>query len=50
VIAFPKTAKGTCLVSGAPGLAEPRQLKELGIQSNLPKAALPTVEVQEVKK
>ncbi len=31
VIAFPKTAKGTCLVSGAPGIPEPRQLKELRI-------------------
>jgi aspartyl-tRNA synthetase len=31
VIAFPKTAKGTCLVSGAPGLTEPKQLRELNI-------------------
>ncbi len=31
VIAFPKTARGTDLVSGAPGLPEPKLLKELGI-------------------
>ncbi|MFN0117187.1 MAG: aspartate--tRNA ligase [Elusimicrobiota bacterium] len=37
VIAFPKTAKGTCLVSGAPGLPEPKQLKELGVSVNIPK-------------
>ncbi len=44
VIAFPKTAKGTCLVSGAPGLPEPKHLKELNIQVVLPK----TVEPQKV--
>ncbi|AMV39903.1 aspartate--tRNA ligase [Planctomyces sp. SH-PL62] len=32
-IAFPKTAKGTDLMTGAPGLVEPRQLKELNIRS-----------------
>jgi len=31
VIAFPKTQKGTCLVTGAPGMPDPRQLKELGL-------------------
>ena len=32
-IAFPKTAKGTDLMTGAPGLVDPRQLKELHIKS-----------------
>jgi aspartyl-tRNA synthetase len=32
VIAFPKTAKGTDLMSEAPSPANPRQLRELGIQ------------------
>jgi aspartyl-tRNA synthetase len=31
VIAFPKTQKGFCPLSGAPGPADARQLKELGI-------------------
>jgi aspartyl-tRNA synthetase len=31
VIAFPKTQKGTCLVSGAPGHPDPKILRELGI-------------------
>lgn len=31
VIAFPKTQKGTCLISGAPGMADPKQLRDLGI-------------------
>ena len=33
-IAFPKTAKGTDLMTGAPGLVEPRQLRELHIKSS----------------
>ncbi len=29
MIAFPKTAAGMCLLTGAPGLATPAQLAEL---------------------
>jgi aspartyl-tRNA synthetase len=32
VIAFPKTQKGTCLMSEAPSLVETKQLRELGIR------------------
>jgi aspartyl-tRNA synthetase len=32
VIAFPKTQKGTCLLTDAPGKVYPKQLKELNIQ------------------
>lgn len=32
VIAFPKTQKGTCLLTGAPSLATPHQLKDLHIR------------------
>jgi aspartyl-tRNA synthetase len=32
VIAFPKTQKGTCLMSEAPSLVENKQLRELGIR------------------
>ncbi|MCB4756704.1 MAG: aspartate--tRNA ligase [Elusimicrobia bacterium] len=31
VIAFPKTAKGTCLVSSAPGQPDPKLLRDLGL-------------------
>jgi aspartyl-tRNA synthetase len=33
VIAFPKTQKGTCLMTEAPGPVNPKQLKELNIQT-----------------
>jgi aspartyl-tRNA synthetase len=32
VIAFPKTQKGTCLMSEAPSQVENKQLRELGIR------------------
>ena len=32
VIAFPKTQKATCLLTGAPAGVSPAQLKELGIK------------------
>ena len=32
VIAFPKTQKGTCLMSEAPSLVDDKQLRELGIR------------------
>jgi aspartyl-tRNA synthetase len=32
VIAFPKTQKGTCLMTGAPAPVSPAQLKELGLK------------------
>ena len=32
VIAFPKTQKGTCLMTEAPAPASPAQLSELGIR------------------
>lgn len=41
VIAFPKTQQGTCLMSGAPGDVDPRQLKELHVKSTAKKEAKP---------
>jgi len=32
VIAFPKTQKASCPLTGAPGLADPAQLLELGLR------------------
>lgn len=37
VIAFPKTAKGTCLMTGSPGAVDQKQLRELHIEVKLPK-------------
>jgi aspartyl-tRNA synthetase len=35
VIAFPKTQKGACLLTGAPSAVAPKQLKELGVRIDL---------------
>ena len=37
VIAFPKTAKGTCLMTASPAPLEPRQLRDLHIECRVPK-------------
>ena len=37
VIAFPKTAKGVCLMTESPGKAEPKQLRELYLELKVPK-------------
>ncbi len=37
VIAFPKTAKGTCLMTESPGLIEPWQLRELHLELRVPR-------------
>lgn len=38
VIAFPKTQKASCLMSGTPSAVEPKQLRELYIKIDLPEA------------
>jgi aspartyl-tRNA synthetase len=38
VIAFPKTQKGTCLLTEAPSPVAPQQLRELGVELALPRA------------
>lgn len=40
-IAFPKTQRATDLMTGAPGVVEPRHLRELGIKSTTPPATKP---------
>ena len=35
VIAFPKTQKGTCLMTGAPSMVTPPQLKDLHVKVDL---------------
>jgi len=37
VIAFPKTAKGTCLMTDSPGSVEPKQLRELYLEVKAPR-------------
>ncbi len=37
VIAFPKTAKGVCLMTESPGKAEPKQLRDLYLELKVPK-------------
>jgi aspartyl-tRNA synthetase len=37
VIAFPKTAKGVCLMTESPGLVEPKQLRELHLELKVAK-------------
>jgi aspartyl-tRNA synthetase len=37
VIAFPKTAKGTCLMTDSPGGVEPKLLRDLHIETKAPK-------------
>lgn len=41
VIAFPKTAKGTCLMTDSPGSVEPKQLRELHLDLKVKKAEAP---------
>jgi aspartyl-tRNA synthetase len=41
VIAFPKTASGVDLLTGAPGTVTPRQLRDLSIRLDLPSEPIP---------
>ncbi len=41
VIAFPKTAKGTCLMTDSPSAVSPRQLRDLHIDLKVPKKETP---------
>jgi aspartyl-tRNA synthetase len=41
VIAFPKTAKGVCLMTESPGKAEPKQLRELHLELKTAKKEAP---------
>ncbi len=41
VIAFPKTAKGTCLMTDSPSAVSPKQLRELYIEVKVKKPEAP---------
>jgi aspartyl-tRNA synthetase len=41
VIAFPKTAKGTCLMTDSPGSVEPKQLRDLHLELKVAKKEQP---------
>jgi aspartyl-tRNA synthetase len=41
VIAFPKTAKGTCLMTDSPGAVEPRQLRDLYLELKVARKETP---------
>jgi aspartyl-tRNA synthetase len=42
VIAFPKTQKGTCLMTGAPSMVGGLQLKDLHVKVDAPASGAPT--------
>ncbi len=41
IIAFPKTAKGTCLMTDSPGAVEPKQLRDLYLELKGPRKETP---------